>query len=172
MALIKCTECGKDISNKAAVCPHCGCPMEEILKIISMKESDASEDCLVNEKKDNCIYKGEIYNFQGVQEIIDSYHGDIKPDCFNAICSYFSENFDFDTVDIMLLSKVIKFNNNQIPKDFDKALEEFRAYNRSRHPTCPTCGSQNLKKLTHWEKSWLSGTLDKTFKCQHCGYTW
>jgi len=28
MALIKCSECGKEISDKAASCPHCGCPME------------------------------------------------------------------------------------------------------------------------------------------------
>lgn len=28
MALIKCVECGKQISSKAAACPHCGCPLE------------------------------------------------------------------------------------------------------------------------------------------------
>ena len=27
MALIKCPECGQDISDKALACPHCGCPM-------------------------------------------------------------------------------------------------------------------------------------------------
>lgn len=27
MALIKCTECGKKISNKATTCPNCGCPV-------------------------------------------------------------------------------------------------------------------------------------------------
>ena len=29
MALIKCEECGREISNKAAECPHCGCPVNE-----------------------------------------------------------------------------------------------------------------------------------------------
>lgn len=29
MALIKCAECGKEISDKAAACPHCGFPMEK-----------------------------------------------------------------------------------------------------------------------------------------------
>jgi len=29
MALIKCPECGKDISDKAASCPNCGCPIEK-----------------------------------------------------------------------------------------------------------------------------------------------
>ncbi len=27
MALIKCPECGKEISDKAGACPHCGCPI-------------------------------------------------------------------------------------------------------------------------------------------------
>jgi RNA polymerase subunit RPABC4/transcription elongation factor Spt4 len=27
MALISCTECGRDVSDKAASCPNCGAPM-------------------------------------------------------------------------------------------------------------------------------------------------
>lgn len=30
MALIKCPECGKEISDKAASCIHCGCPIEDV----------------------------------------------------------------------------------------------------------------------------------------------
>lgn len=30
--MIKCPECGKDISYNATACPHCGCPMEDIRK--------------------------------------------------------------------------------------------------------------------------------------------
>lgn len=29
MALINCHECGKEVSDKAVACPHCGCPIEE-----------------------------------------------------------------------------------------------------------------------------------------------
>lgn len=29
MALIKCSECGKEISDKAKACPNCGFPMAE-----------------------------------------------------------------------------------------------------------------------------------------------
>jgi hypothetical protein len=27
MALLKCNECGKDVSDKAVLCPHCGAPL-------------------------------------------------------------------------------------------------------------------------------------------------
>jgi len=30
MALIKCSECGKEVSEKATSCPHCGNPIEQI----------------------------------------------------------------------------------------------------------------------------------------------
>ena len=29
MSLIKCPECGKEISDKAPACPNCGCPQNE-----------------------------------------------------------------------------------------------------------------------------------------------
>ncbi|MBQ6441503.1 MAG: zinc ribbon domain-containing protein [Lachnospiraceae bacterium] len=30
MAMIKCTECGREMSDKASNCPNCGCPIEDI----------------------------------------------------------------------------------------------------------------------------------------------
>lgn len=33
MALIRCLECGKEISDKADACIHCGCPIEKEVKI-------------------------------------------------------------------------------------------------------------------------------------------
>lgn len=29
MALVKCVECGKEVSDKAKSCPNCGCPINE-----------------------------------------------------------------------------------------------------------------------------------------------
>lgn len=38
MALIKCPECGADISEKASVCPKCGCPLNIIKQLIFDKK--------------------------------------------------------------------------------------------------------------------------------------
>lgn len=35
MALIKCSECGFDISEKASACPKCGCPLDITKQIMS-----------------------------------------------------------------------------------------------------------------------------------------
>ena len=38
MALIKCPECGKQISDKAEVCPHCGIEVQKVLLEIREKQ--------------------------------------------------------------------------------------------------------------------------------------
>lgn len=40
MALIKCPECGKEISDKASSCPNCGCPIEIQKTEVSSNISD------------------------------------------------------------------------------------------------------------------------------------
>ena len=33
MALIKCPDCGREVSDKSKQCIHCGCPIEQENKI-------------------------------------------------------------------------------------------------------------------------------------------
>ena len=37
MSLVKCPECGKDVSNLAEQCIHCGCPLQKQIKYKSYK---------------------------------------------------------------------------------------------------------------------------------------
>ena len=46
MALIKCPECGKEISDKATNCPSCGCPLENA----NSNEQSSSQDLLKKDK--------------------------------------------------------------------------------------------------------------------------
>lgn len=46
MALIKCSECGKEISDKASTCPHCGCPVD-ISIVETTSETEFAENDLV-----------------------------------------------------------------------------------------------------------------------------
>ncbi len=41
MALIKCPECGREISDKAVACIHCGFPLEELKKENTLKKENA-----------------------------------------------------------------------------------------------------------------------------------
>ena len=51
MALIKCSECGQMISDKATRCPYCGCPPKE--KTVLHHEDVASDDMPVYEEEEN-----------------------------------------------------------------------------------------------------------------------
>lgn len=44
MGLIICPECGKQFSDKAKACPHCGCPLEVILNELSNIDSNIIDD--------------------------------------------------------------------------------------------------------------------------------
>ena len=65
MALIKCPECGKEISDKAKACPKCGCPIEKEEKD-NKKESQGVETTnnenhanhTHDDKKIRCTYCG------------------------------------------------------------------------------------------------------------------
>lgn len=53
MALIKCSECGKEFSDKASACPNCACPIEK--NVITKK-------IIINHKKMGFIGSGvEIF---------------------------------------------------------------------------------------------------------------
>lgn len=46
MALIKCSECGKEISDKSKTCIHCGCPIEKEYTC-----SECGQPIKINDKK-------------------------------------------------------------------------------------------------------------------------
>ena len=54
MALIKCKECGKEISDKATNCIHCGCPIEKEYTC-----SECGHPIKINDKK--CLNCGNPF---------------------------------------------------------------------------------------------------------------
>lgn len=52
MALIKCSECGKEFSNKASACPNCACPIIKE-KVKNMKKKKWEE--LSNQERINIV---------------------------------------------------------------------------------------------------------------------
>ena len=58
MALIKCKECGKEISDKAEYCVHCGCPIEMSKEVTTEKEEKNKEKD--NKKEEKEEIKDEI----------------------------------------------------------------------------------------------------------------
>lgn len=59
MALINCSECGKEVSDKADSCPHCGNPMNQPIED-RFKYTQRCPDCLsTNLYEDTQGYSGK-----------------------------------------------------------------------------------------------------------------
>ena len=59
MALIKCPECGKEISDKASRCPHCGLPQAYFASVIEKNENSGIDyknlgNVLISFDRDYC----------------------------------------------------------------------------------------------------------------------
>lgn len=65
MALIKCPECGKEISDRASTCPNCGCPIKADVSNVdnSAKDADktnANQISATNQKNKTPIIIGAV----------------------------------------------------------------------------------------------------------------
>ena len=86
-----------------------------------------------------------------------------------------SPEFDqylFDHRDEILAKQSAEFNAKIV---HGKAILE----ETSRVPKCPTCQSTNIRKMggvergaSIWAFGLFSKKINKTFKCNSCGYTW
>ena len=76
--LLKCTECGHDVSDKAEKCPNCGCPVSEIVKCLQNSEEDNGNDIsdINSESEDSensvfCNINGKRTNITWIKDIIE-----------------------------------------------------------------------------------------------------
>lgn len=154
MSLITCPECGKEISDKALTCIHCGYPIkkEETFHTTKKFVYMCMGECLSNPFKEFDEYKGDVQ---------------VCPDCGSRLEYYETETIDNDT-DLV----VEHFIAEESKKNTHNA-------HLSNQPKCPTCGSTNVQKITGFERGISVATLglfskkiNKSFKCNKCGYTW
>ena len=82
MSLISCSECGKEISDKATVCIHCGCPIKKKLNTSKKVVYMCMSECLSNPFKEFNEYKGSTLSC---------------PDCGGQLNYYETEIIDKDT---------------------------------------------------------------------------
>lgn len=169
MALIKCPECGREISDKAEVCIHCGFPM---------RLTGQSSETMQEIKAD--LNQPEMFDSQHISQT----NMLTCPQCGSIIsnaarsCKYCG----FEDIGKYLLSlEKDKFRQERQEEERIRCEQErLRKENITSHtPKCPTCGSTNISKISG-SKRWLttglfglaSSDVGKTMKCNHCGYKW
>lgn len=159
--LIQCSECGKQISDKADLCPNCGCPVSKM---------DYENYCLIN---------GIKYDLTDIINILPKV-GDKDTDVHPLyIVGMIRDRTPLDPSSSQELAGII-LTTKKIPTEFNGEIDTFKTSQAQiSSPTCPTCGSTNIKKISGTSKVasvalWgiFSQKIKNNFHCNNCKYEW
>lgn len=170
MALIHCPECGKEISNRAPACIHCGCPLTETTSIGNTR-------CTIDGIPFDFSEMLEIYHNQGRTQSVRS---------FNEIMEKIEKRLGRDKkkqLRVYLLHHITDtgtvpeaITRSQIPpQNPDDALsigKQWMELDSSGPLRCPKCGSTDIHELEGggsiiWN---FIGTGAPRNICVKCGY--
>ena len=147
MALIKCPECGKEISDKSNSCIFCGYPINELLNSI----------CKINGVEfDLSLYKERVASSNQDEETLS----EIEYELFNEIGTITIDESE-ELLNIMLTT-------NKVPKSFNSH------HTSALLPRFPRCGSTSISTGSRGWK-WTTGFIGsgKTVnRCASCGHIW
>lgn len=180
MALIKCPECGKEISDKSKQCIHCGYPLE-----------------LLAEQKSTVIQKEIIYdviydgysNEKAKHEMNIKLIGHIRQICNIGLAD---AKKIVDTPPCTVMGGLTRENAEWLKKDLEKFLcdvhteessltittEDNTKINKiclqSTTVVCPRCGSNQITTGQRGFSIWTGflGSNKTTNRCAKCGHSW
>lgn len=178
MSLIKCPECGKEISDKAISCPMCGYPIKEISNELQPSPSTTGMNV--------CPKCGKFIIAK--QNCPDCGTDMIDCNCTEAKWTGMLMDGTLDKWEEQIRNKYVlssdKFDNDLYRNRIKDEKKEDAYYNElvnNTPPTihCPTCSSTNVKKVSGTSKAisvamfgLFSQKVKKQFHCNSCGYEW
>ena len=202
MALIKCPECGKEVSDQAKICVSCGFDITEyLLKMRIDMENNYFEERHKRERQeiyDNIKIPDKPLIVQRITMFLVLLVVNIGLP--RLLCGGINNNFWlifflFTSILLYFYVKIIR-EYFQSLSDFKLAKEDFDLYrdivlkrkftsrgisyiSNKTVPKCPTCGSasveqiKNTSRIAHAAAFGLhSNTARSQFKCSNCGYKW
>lgn len=148
MALIQCTECGRTVSDRAEICPGCGCPVKLILQDIEQKNAETAanleeERSAVEEKRirDGCIFDiANVYAPGGVKLSCHFCGGSTtvpKGNFLSATTTCCSPKCDIECPSCR------RTHRRGVPI-YTTSMQEVRAPEEEKPILCPHCGSDDF----------------------------
>lgn len=174
MALIKCPECGKDVSSYAEQCIHCGFP----LNCAKSDFANLYDDSI--EKAELCRINGEDFDLSDIKKRIESVQTvDVKlrQELYNIIYKRTKTLSIYASAG--LIDYIIQFG--KVPSEFDESGRRYmseeanrteRLSNGSNQVRCPKCGSTSIATINRGFSIWTGflGSGKPVNVCQACGH--
>ena len=172
MALISCPECGKQISNRALSCPHCGFPMQTLPAMSSAGTYDIELIAIGNnDEKIKTVRFLRETNGISLAEAVKT---------VDTLPRIIFTNLPKDMAD--KTSKTLKSFNNKIRikqstdiVDSDDDMNLISYFEEKDKPlTCPVCNSTNVVVGQRGFNIWTGflGSNKTVNRCGKCGHTW
>lgn len=162
MALIKCPECGKEISDKSEVCIHCGYPLKQSIVSSSTSLKKVCIPCC-----DGTDYK--IIAIKIIREVTGLGLADAK-NLSEQLHPIIADNVDVNTA-TQIAQQFLKHGINAQIIDADKNVLEITPAN-TIIARCPKCGSTSVATVNRgYSLVWgFIGSGKPINVCQACGY--
>lgn len=156
MALIRCPECGKEVSDKALTCIHCGCPLVK------------KNHCIINGVDVDCsfLFDENIKNDVEMKELIMLEKTNLDYAIVCRIVEEWSKNGEMPPV----------FNGETFTpeENLRRSIQSSSTVQNTSQLHCPKCGSTSITTGARGV-NWFWGFIgaNKTVnRCGKCGYTW
>ena len=199
MALIECPDCGNKVSDKAAACIHCGCPLESVKPIEVAKEPIEIIEVPNDIKNGNVspdkveIWSDKVVSIFGTERRTCNFADYVAVDksAASIMCAFavvvFKKNtkdptFRNDTAQVKDPNRIHfcsgMFSYKKANEFVDKLYEKIKeVFNKSEHSTtnkvcCPKCGSTNIATINRgFSIVWgVLGSGSARNVCQACGH--
>lgn len=162
MALIKCVECGKEISDKSEICVHCGCPTG-----MSIKNPGKNSSCCIN---------GKTFEFS---DIFDEVISMIKADRAARAVKLIRDKTDLSLQSGLKLVREIE-KRGEFPETFAGEIHprpKEKSFSNPIDPNvvrCPKCGCPDIGVVNRGYSFWTGflGSGKPVNVCKKCGYKW
>lgn len=164
MALIKCPECGKKISNKAKQCIHCGYPLNEIENEPKAEAENDREICTIN---------GKTFDF--TELVNDTVNGNYNDQEYrNGL--YLRVYKSVGMISVNDATYIVDYiqKNGKAPETFNSRTPRSAIPSVPPQVRCPKCGSTQITAGARgvnvvWGFIGASKTVNR---CMNCGHTW
>lgn len=164
MALIRCPECGKEISNKAEACPNCGYPIANLgeAKCTTNEYAVILENAGMNKVKTiRNIREITGLGLKGAKEMTENVPCEVIDKISLEAVTAIKNAFEDDGAVVSVVSSDNKSAKIAVAKEANKIR-------------CPRCGSTQITTGQRGFSFWTGfiGANKTVNRCAKCGHSW
>lgn len=178
MAVIKCTECGHDVSTYADKCPNCGCPVSVIVGNVG--EANDKYDIVLEDPGENVLQvvrfirelSTPMKGLREAKEIVEN----VPQTIIQSIRKSDGEEVVSKLAEIGCIARIEPSHGapNSAMKTDPSNIKSTYLFDKDQPIKCPRCGSTSIATTSRGYNiiTGFIGSNKTVNRCGRCGHTW